>query len=239
MPGNMKKLRIVDNSEAVTFVASEDLRIVRNRSLYERRFKRAFDVIGALFVLLITLPLLLGIALSIRVGLGKGVFYRQRRVGLDGAPFMILKFRTMRPDRRQSEIADDDHQDPVQEGQDRRSEHKGLHDPRHTGLGQLLRRLSLDELPQLINVIRGEMSLVGPRPELVDVASDRGYLDHLRHDVRPGMTGPYQVSELRLNGDLRDGLELDEAYVNSLTFTNDLGYLARTITVMVRSSSGS
>jgi lipopolysaccharide/colanic/teichoic acid biosynthesis glycosyltransferase len=232
MQGNVNKLSTMTSNERLTLVSSEDLRIAREPSLYERRFKRNLDVMVGLLILLVTLPISLGIAIVIRAGLGKHILYSQQRVGLDGAPFMIWKFRTMRPDRRQSG-------DMLPAGEDRRAAHKVLEDPRHTGLGRLLRKLSLDELPQLMNVIRGDMSLVGPRPELVGVARKRGYLYHIRHDVRPGMTGPYQVSDLRMNGDLRDGLELDEQYVNKLRFSSDLRYLVKTVGMMLSRSSGS
>lgn len=221
---------------AVALAASNDIRIVHHKSAYERRLKRPLDIIGALVLLAVTLPLSLLIALAIRVGIGKGIFYRQNRVGLDGVPFTILKFRTMRPDRRRSEIGEDT---GIPAEQDRRSEHKVDDDPRHTGLGRLLRRVSLDEIPQFINVLRGDMSLVGPRPEVVGIAEARGYLSHARHEVRPGMTGPYQVSNLRLNGDLRDGLHLDEQYVHNLTFKSDLRYVLKTVGVMLGRSSGS
>ncbi len=236
MQGNIKNLKAVDDPGPLSYVAAEDLRLVRQKSLYERRLKRSLDIAGGVMICVLLLPLALFIAFAIRVGLGKGIFYSQRRVGMDGSPFVIWKFRTMRHDRRKGEIGE------IEESSidsDRRSAHKHFDDPRHTGLGRLLRRLSLDELPQLLNVLRGDMSLVGPRPELVGVANERGYLDHVRHEVRPGMTGPYQVSELRLNGDLRDGLELDEDYVNNLTFKNDLRYLLQTISVMLGRSSGS
>jgi lipopolysaccharide/colanic/teichoic acid biosynthesis glycosyltransferase len=232
MQGNVNKVSAVTSNELLTIVPSEDLRVVHERSLYERSVKRRLDVVVGALVLLVMLPISLGIAIAIRAGLGKGIIYSQRRVGLDGAPFVIWKFRTMRPDRRQSEEVL-----PIE--QDRRESHKVVEDPRHTGLGRLLRKLSLDELPQLVNVIRGDMSLVGPRPELVGIARARGYLHHIRHEVRPGMTGPYQVSDLRMNGDLRDGLELDEQYVNELSLSNDLRYLVKTIGVMLNRSSGS
>ena len=84
------------------------------------------------------------------------------------------------------------------------------------------------------------MSLVGPRPEIVSIALERGYHDHVRHDVRPGITGPYQTSELRLNGDLRAGLDVDEDYVHNVSLRRDLRYLARTVGVIVGlGSSGS
>ena len=232
MQGNENKLSAVTSNERLTIVSAEDLRTVRKCSRYERRVKRRLDLVAGALVFLVMLPVSLGIAFTIRAGLGKGILYSQRRVGLDGAPFVIWKFRTMRADRRQSEGVL-----PIE--QDRRESHKVLEDPRHTGLGRLLRKLSLDELPQLVNVIRGDMSLVGPRPELVGVARERGYLHHIRHEVRPGMTGPYQVSKLRMNGDLRDGLELDEQYVNELSFGNDLRYLVKTVGVLLNRSSGS
>jgi len=239
MHGNIEKLEPVDTTGSLSYVAAEDLRLVRDKSLYERRLKRSFDIAGGIAVGVLVLPLALTIAFAIRVGLGKGVLYSQRRVGMDGSPFVIWKFRTMRPDRRKNEIGESGEIDDASVEGDRRSAHKVLDDPRHTGLGRALRRLSLDELPQLINVLRGEMSLVGPRPELVGVASARGYLDHVRHEVRPGMTGPYQVSDLRLKGDLRDGLELDEQYVRNLTLRNDLRYLVKTVRTMLAASSGS
>ncbi len=177
----------------------------------------------------LAIPLGLVIAFAIRVGLGRGVLYSQTRVGLDGQPFEIVKFRTMRPDRRKAT-----REVPVE----RRAQHKSTADPRHTGLGRLLRKSSLDELPQLLNVARGEMSFVGPRPEVWEIAEQRGYLDHVRHEVRPGMTGPYQTSDLRENGDLRDGLRMDAEYVRDLSLVGDLRYLARTIGVLFGSTVG-
>ncbi len=220
--------------EQISIVHSDDLKIVRDRSRYERRFKRPFDLVVGSIVLMGALPVMGAIAVAVRVGLGKGVLYSQQRAGADGAPFTIYKFRTMRPDRRQREL-----EFPADEDRRGETHHKADNDPRHTGLGRILRKLSLDELPQLLNVMRGEMSLVGPRPEMIDVARQRGYLHHVRHDVKPGMTGPYQTSLLRLNGDLRDGLELDAEYVNNLTFSNDLRYLLKTFTVFFGDPTGS
>lgn len=219
-------------AEDLSIRYSDDLRVVRDRSFYERRLKRTLDIVAGVMLVIAALPVMAAIALAVRVGLGRGVVYSQQRVGRGGSPFTIYKFRTMRPDRRQQEL-----EFPRED--DRRGAHKQVDDPRHTGLGRMLRKLSLDELPQLMNVLRGEMSLVGPRPEMVDIARQRGYLHHMRHDVQPGMTGPYQVSDLRLNGDLRDGLALDEEYVNTLSFRNDLRYLVKTVTVMFGDSTGS
>ena len=199
--------------------------VLPRASGYTRFGKRSMDVLISLLLVLIAFPFVLLVAFAVRVGLGSGVLYGQERVGQHGAVFTIWKFRTMSHDRRKEQASD--------LTQERRFNHKVEEDPRHTGLGRLLRRMSLDELPQLWNVLRGDMSLVGPRPELVDVARQRGYLNHIRHEVRPGITGPYQTSILRPRGDLRDGLELDTEYVRKVTFRRDVSYLFRTLRVVV------
>jgi lipopolysaccharide/colanic/teichoic acid biosynthesis glycosyltransferase len=195
---------------------------------YERRGKRVVDVVGASLVLLLALPLLICVLVAVRLTLGPGVVLRQPRVGRDGRTFEMLKVRTMREDRRRGGAAID--------FPDRRRTHKHPDDPRHTPVGRFLRRLSLDELPQLVNVIRGDMSLVGPRPELVHVAREQGLLDHARHRVRPGMTGPWQVSAQRVEARITDGLELDVDYVSDVTLRRDLAVLARTVVIIFRPS---
>ena len=211
---------------------ADDLTIVRDRSLYERRFKRPFDVVIGAGAAVAAAPLAAAIAVGIRIGLGKPILYQQERIGEGGETFTIYKFRTMRPDRRQKVV-------DLPVGQDRRNAHKADDDPRHTGLGRRLRQLSLDELPQIINVLRGDMSLVGPRPEIPAVAEERGYRDHIRHVAKPGMTGPYQTSELRLNGDLRDGLHVDAEYVFNISLKNDVRYVIRTAKVLLTRATGS
>ncbi|MDH3294481.1 MAG: sugar transferase, partial [Acidimicrobiia bacterium] len=155
-----------------------------------------------------------------------GVIYRQRRVGRDGSVFDIYKFRSMLPDRRVEAR-------PFV-GVDRRVAHKSDDDPRHTAFGRFLRANSLDELPQLVNVIKGDMSLVGPRPELVSVADETGLIGHPRHRERPGITGLFQVSELRSTNQISAGLHLDVAYVVDVQLRRDLLILWRTIGVLFR-----
>ena len=236
--GAANRLRIVaDDDSNVTNLntrrsTEDDLRIVRDRSFYERRAKRPFDIVVGSVAALVAAPVGALLGLAVRVGLGRPVLYTQVRIGENGEPFTIYKFRTMRPDRRQR-AAD------LPQANDRRTGHKSDDDPRHTGLGRRMRQLSLDELPQIINVLRGEMSLVGPRPEMPDVAEERGYANHIRHEVKPGMTGPYQTSDLRLNGDLRDGLHLDAEYVFNVSFREDVKYLLRTVKVLLTRASGS
>jgi lipopolysaccharide/colanic/teichoic acid biosynthesis glycosyltransferase len=189
---------------------------------YERFGKRAFDIVFSLVLLVVLLPLLAATALAVRLSMGRGVLYLQDRVGRHGRTFRIYKFRSMREDRRRAP-------DPVPvDGQDRRQTHKTDEDPRHTKVGRIIRKLSLDELPQLLNILRGDMSLVGPRPELVSVAKAHDMVAHPRHQVRPGLTGPWQLSQWR-DRPIYEHLEPDETYVEKLTLRKDLGYLLRTV----------
>ena len=189
--------------------------------------KRALDLALTGTVLVLAAPVLLLVWLGLRLTLGPEIVLRQDRVGRGGEAFGLFKFRTMQECRRCTE------QQYSFEETERRLTHKSHDDPRHTRLGRIVRKFSLDELPQLVNIIKGHMSLVGPRPELVSVASSE-FLRHIRHDVRPGLTGPFQVSDLRGSGDLGAGLHLDEAYVTNLGFVGDFRYLAGTTTALLR-----
>jgi sugar transferase EpsL len=176
--------------------------------------KRALDIVVALSGLLLAAPVLLLIALAVRVGLGKPVLFRQRRPGLGGRPFMLLKFRTMTDARDEAgELLPDDQ--------------------RMTALGRFLRRSSLDELPELINVLKGEMSLVGPRPLLME------YLPHYtpeqarRHEVRPGLTG-WAAIHGRNATTWPERLEQDVWYVDHRSFALDCQILLSTVAKMLR-----
>jgi lipopolysaccharide/colanic/teichoic acid biosynthesis glycosyltransferase len=192
-----------------------------SRTLYSGVGKEILDRVLALAALTALLPVIGVTAVAVRLSLGRGVIFRQVRVGLHGSEFVMLKFRTMACDRRVSDVP--------YEGCDRRLTHKTECDPRHTALGRFLRRSSLDELPQLVNVLRGEMSLVGPRPEIATVVERYGLRDHPRHRVRPGITGLWQVSEYR--GELLHlnmGLDID--YLEQLSLRTDLRILWATVT---------
>ena len=191
-------------------------------SWYERRGKRMLDVVGALVLLVTFLPIFGVVALIVRFALGPGsVVFRQERVGQDGRTFTILKFRSMLADRR---ISNEEYAGP-----NRRLNHKTSHDPRHRPVGRFLRSTSIDELPQLVNVLRGEMSLVGPRPELLSIVTAKQLTDHPRHLARPGITGPFQVSSLRRFGQLELGFDMDVEYVSTIRFRGDCAYLLKTI----------
>jgi lipopolysaccharide/colanic/teichoic acid biosynthesis glycosyltransferase len=172
---------------------------------------RAFDVTVAGLALLVTAPLLAMAAIAIRIESAGSPIYRQRRVGRDGQPFEMLKLRTM--------VAGAEHMGAgmaVNQG-----------DPRITRVGAQLRRFSLDELPNLVNVLRGEMSIVGPRPTIqaqVDQYTDR---QRRRLEVKPGITGWAQVNG-RASLPWHERIELDVWYVDNRSLLLDLRILART-----------
>ena len=196
--------------------------LVPRVTAYNRWFKRPLDVVLAVALLTAAAPLLIVIGLSIPVMLGSGgIIYRQERVGRDGRPFTIYKFRSMLRDRRAT-------RNPMYIGPERRATHKCSDDPRHTPYGRFLRSTSLDELPQLVNILRGDMSLVGPRPELVHVAQREGFANHPRHMTRPGLTGAFQVSALRSANRISAGLHLDLQYVVDVRFIHDFRIMVRT-----------
>jgi lipopolysaccharide/colanic/teichoic acid biosynthesis glycosyltransferase len=200
--------------------ASVDANVIRVVGVYDRIFKRCIDLLGSLFCLVILLPVIAGVALAVRLMLGPNIFFCQERVGRNGKTFRMIKFRSMQHDRR-SDNADFS-------GSDRRQTHKSLNDPRHTPVGRFIRKWSLDELPQLFNVLKGDMSLVGPRPELVRVAQAHNLVDHPRHLVRPGITGLWQVSRER-SALLHENVHIDTEYVTRVTFIGDVKILFRTV----------
>jgi lipopolysaccharide/colanic/teichoic acid biosynthesis glycosyltransferase len=194
-------------------------------------FKRAFDVLIASLLLIIALPVLLVVAAVVRLTSPGPSLFRQTRVGRHGDPFTLLKFRTM-----YHGSGDAAHKEYVRElltGEEPApGGPKGLYklegDSRITRAGHLLRRTSLDELPQLINVLRGEMSLVGPRPALTWEAEMFDPVHRQRFEVAPGLTGLWQVSG-RNWLTMRQGLDLDVEYVQRCSFWLDLQILARTV----------
>jgi lipopolysaccharide/colanic/teichoic acid biosynthesis glycosyltransferase len=176
--------------------------------LVGRTVKRSIDVIIAAVALLLALPLMAGCALAVRLGGHDPVLFRQRRLGVELHSFVIIKFRTLR--------AADGAREPV---------------------GSFLRKYSLDELPQLVNVLRGDMSLVGPRPELptfVDEFSGRypGYRD--RHRVKAGLTGWSQIHGLRGECSIEDRARFDNQYIENWSVWEDVKILMRTVTALLR-----
>ncbi len=196
---------------------------------WQRATKRTLDVVGAAAGLIVTLPVLLLIALAIRLTSRGPILFRQARMGCKNNTFLMLKFRTMYVEPPVSEAvaeADEDSMTVVGPFP------KLKNDPRVTALGRFLRKTSLDELPQFWNVLRGEMSLVGPRPfQLEDAAEIDGWALR-RYSVRPGITGLWQVSG-RNDIDFADMCRLDQLYVNCWSMALDIRILLRTIWVVL------
>lgn len=170
--------------------------------------KRVFDIVVASLLLVVLSPVLLAVAVLVRLKLGSPVLFRQERPGLHGRPFLMTKFRSMKPG-------------------------DGLDEERLTKFGRILRAASLDELPELWNVLRGEMSLVGPRPEeawLVKLYNDR---QRRRLAVKPGMTGPMQVNG-RADLSFAQRLDLELDYIEHYSLRRDIAILLKTIPVVLR-----
>jgi exopolysaccharide production protein ExoY len=194
------------------------------------RTKRCFDVMGALAVIILLLPLFCLIALAIKLWDRGPVFYRHQRIGLNGAAFDCLKFRSM--------VANSDevllrhlaaNREAAREWEEAR---KLKRDPRITPLGSSMRKTSIDELPQLLNILKGEMSFVGPRP--IVTAEMPKYGDCIGHYLRarPGLTGPWQISG-RNDVDYATRVALDRKYIEEWSFWRDLAIIAKTARVVV------
>ncbi|MGE5527166.1 MAG: sugar transferase [Methanosarcina sp.] len=189
--------------------------------------KRVMDFVISGFVLLLLSPVMVLIAAAILVDSGRPVFFRQRRAGEGGEPFTMLKFRTMITDAEQRlpELIDlATLEEPA---------FKIPNDPRVTRIGRLLRRTSLDEIPQLINVLRGDMSLVGPRPEEEAVVALYDERQRIRLAVKPGVTGPMQVYG-RSDLTFEERLAMERDYLDNLSLLTDLMILLRTPGAIVR-----
>lgn len=195
----------------------------------ESAFKRIFDVAGAIVLGIVFSPLILVIGLLLKRD-GGSVIYRHRRIGRDGKSFECLKFRTMIPD------ADRALRELLESHPELRAEwvrdHKLRCDPRVTALGRFLRRTSLDELPQIWNVLRGEMSLVGPRPVVRDELMRYGRCLSVYLSAKPGITGLWQVTG-RNDTNYRRRVALDVYYVRKQSLLLDLYILLKTTRVVV------
>jgi lipopolysaccharide/colanic/teichoic acid biosynthesis glycosyltransferase len=190
--------------------------------------KRILDIFLATLLILLLLPFMLLIALAVTFDSPGPVLYSQYRVGYRGKSFRMLKFRSMRPERRNRTTAID--------FPDRRRALKVHSDPRITRVGRFLRRTSLDELPQLLNILRGEMSFVGPRPELPELVAHYRAQHYSRHTVVPGLTGWWQVHGrcLRGNGCV-PAADLDSKLADDLYYLEhrSLGFDARVLLLTV------
>jgi exopolysaccharide biosynthesis polyprenyl glycosylphosphotransferase len=195
---------------------------------WELLMKRLIDAVGAAFLLILTSPLMLAIALAIRLGSKGPIIFSQNRSGLRGRSFRMYKFRTMVTNAEQGRAELEDRNEmsgPV---------FKVKNDPRVTPVGHFLRRSSLDELPQLWNVLRGEMSLVGPRPlPLYETANFGDITQRRRMSVRPGLTCLWQVRGRNTITDFKDWVILDLEYIDRWSLWLDFKILLRTVPVVL------
>jgi exopolysaccharide biosynthesis polyprenyl glycosylphosphotransferase len=191
--------------------------------------KRAFDILASVLILVVTSPLLLAVAITVRLSTPGPVLFKQERVGINGKPFQMLKFRTM--------VTDAEARLLELEKQARDAGNSVLFkmkdDPRVTPVGRFLRRYSLDELMQLVNVLNGSMSLVGPRPPLAREVESYETKVHRRFLVKPGITGLWQVSG-RSNLSWEDSVRLDLYYVENWSIVGDLVILWKTARAVLR-----
>lgn len=180
------------------------------KSRFQKFLKRAFDLCFSALLLVLFSPLFLAFALWIRKGSAGPAIFQQERVGKGGEPFVIYKFRTMVADSLPYALK------PQEDS-----------DFRITRAGRFLRATGLDELPQLVNVLKGEMSLVGPRPEMPFIVEGYNEYQRRRLEVKPGLTGLWQIS-LDRHKPIHENVEYDLAYIDDQTFLEDIEILWRT-----------
>ena len=206
---------VTSKFEDIQMIGIRDIPLNR---LYNAFIKRFFDILISLSALIVLSPLMLVIAIGVRISTRDTIFFAQTRIGKNKKPFKMLKFRSMRTN---------DEEDSAWSTNE---------DDRRTFFGALIRKLSIDELPQLINVLKGDMSIVGPRPEIphfVEQFRDEVPLYMIRHMVKPGMTGLAQVSGYRGDTSIRGRIDCDIAYIENWTIWVDVRIILRTFTSMI------
>jgi exopolysaccharide biosynthesis polyprenyl glycosylphosphotransferase len=199
---------------------------------HQLALKRMFDIVSSAVALVVLAPLLVGVAVAVKLTSRGPVFFRQRRVGLHGKPFYMLKFRSMVVNAEELKAkleALNEQTGPV---------FKMKNDPRITRVGRFIRKYSIDELPQLINVLRGEMSVVGPRPPIPSEVEKYAAWQRRRLSVRPGLTCIWQVSG-RNQISFEDWMYLDMQYIDHWSLKKDLDLILKTVPVVITGSGAS
>jgi exopolysaccharide biosynthesis polyprenyl glycosylphosphotransferase len=216
--GNLGYWLIPSPQEGIPFLTFERSAI----SLPWRILKRSFDLVFAISLMILLSPVFIGIAIAVLISSGWPIFYSQKRVGLNGKTFKFYKFRSMIKDA--DKIVDDVENIHAKD----HVLFKNRQDPRVTPVGRILRKYSLDELPQFLNVINNSMSVVGPRPALPREVSIYNSIYERRLIAKPGITGPWQISG-RSDLDLRTSVALDLNYLINWSFTRDLWIIVSTV----------
>ena len=197
-------------------MTTANIAVPKLRAFPNSFIKRGIDLAGSAVMLLIFAPAFVFVAALIKLDSDGPALFQQKRIGKDGKPFDIWKFRSMRVDAH-----------PYARSP------SGDHDPRLTRIGRVLRRFSIDEVPQLVNVLKGEMSLVGPRPEMPYIVEKYGPLERQRLCVRPGITGLWQISPARAMP-IHENLNYDFRYIENQCIALDCMILLRTVTAVIR-----
>lgn len=196
----------------------------RRKGFYEACIKRPLDFVCALGGIIVLSPVILAVSIAIKLTSEGPIFFKQERVGKNQKVFEIIKFRTM--------VVNAEH---IGDG----LKVKEDSDPRITKIGKILRRTSLDEIPQLINVLKGDMSLIGPRPPVTYHPYKVGEYDNIkkhRFDVRPGITGLAQA-KIRNGGSWDERISYDLKYIKNISFKNDIKILKETVSMVLRKDS--
>lgn len=190
--------------------------------------KRLMDIVLSALALIVSSPLMAYVALRVKLQDGGPAIYKQQRIGLYGKPFKLYKFRSMSvdADKKDAQLA-------AQMGTEHGVLFKPKNDPRVTEFGKFIRKTSLDEFPQFLNVLKGDMSLVGPRPQQQYEVDEYGTLYSARLLVKPGITGPWQISG-RSDLDQKEAEQLDISYIQNWSFTGDIAILLKTVTAVLR-----
>jgi len=225
-PGIQERYGLKPN---ITMFNDKPLVVFRNipENYLALKVKRGFDIMVALAALLMASPVLIAIAIAIKLDDGGPIFFHQQRVGLYGRRFACVKFRTMVTNAealKASLMAQNEQDGPV---------FKMKHDPRITGVGRFLRKYSLDEFPQFLNVLNGDMSVVGPRPPLPDEVSQYRNQQNRRLSMKPGITCIWQTSG-RNNIDFDNWVKLDTQYIDNWSLKLDLMIILKTVKVMIK-----
>jgi lipopolysaccharide/colanic/teichoic acid biosynthesis glycosyltransferase len=207
-PGQWECLRTIPNH----IVSSSDIA----RSSWSRLVKRYCDIVASLALLIVLFPLFILVALLIKLDSPGPIFFRHYRVGKNGRNFKLWKFRSMKVEVPEYQVSP-----------------QGSGDIRLTRFGRLIRRASIDELPQLLNVLKGEMSLVGPRPEMPFIVARYHKLERQRLAAKPGITGLWQISPARAFP-IHENMQYDLHYISNQNFFLDCAIIVRTIMAVIQ-----
>jgi len=204
------------------FVPDSSLDYSRKNIVF-RFVKRTFDIVVSCLALIVLSPLFLATAIAIKLDDGGPVFFSQLRAGKDGRDFRFYKFRSMRPD------AEKLFEKMQEQNEQTGNAFKIKNDPRITRVGHFIRKYSIDELPQLVNIIKGDMSIVGPRPALPREVAQYGPYEYQRLYVQPGLTCYWQIQPQRNSLSFEQWLELDLRYIEDRSFLTDWKIILKTV----------